>query len=109
MEGFDITIKLTNDSKYFFILREPDGIPVLTSEVYENKAEAKNGVKLLKENASIFECYEIRTKQEGEYYFVFKTADGEVIGTSRTYPSNREMFIHIDTLMISVPIADVYD
>jgi uncharacterized protein YegP (UPF0339 family) len=80
-------LKALASGKPMFTLKAANGEVILTSELYESKAGAENGIASVRANAPLDERYDRRTSQAGEPYFVLKAANGEVIGVSEMYSS----------------------
>ena len=60
---------------------------ILSSELYNSKAGALNGIESCKLNSPVDERYNRLNSRDGLFYFVLKAANGEPIGTSETYSS----------------------
>ena len=75
------------DGQYYFTLKSANHQVVLQSEGYTSKAGAENGIESVKSNAVFAEQFEILEAQNGEFYFVLKAKNHEVIGVSETYVS----------------------
>ena len=80
---FDLS-KSKND-KFYFNLKAGNGEIILTSEMYEAKASAIQGMESVKANAGKDAQYDRKTSTSGKPYFNMKAANGEVIGTSEMY------------------------
>ncbi len=83
--AFDVFVA-ENDA-YYFNLEAKNGEIVLSSEGYVAKAGALNGIESVRNNGGDVEQYEIREAANGEFYFVLKANNGEIIGVSETYVS----------------------
>ena len=75
------------DGQYYFRLRAANGEIVLASEGYVSKQGANTGVESVKTHAVIASHFEQRESEDGQYYFVLKANNAEIIGTSETYVS----------------------
>jgi uncharacterized protein len=84
-------LKTAKNGKSFFNLRASNGQTILSSEMYETKAAAKNGIAAVKRNAGNEARYEKKKSNKGEDYFVLKAGNGEPIGKSEMYSSKRGM------------------
>jgi uncharacterized protein YegP (UPF0339 family) len=100
--------KSTNDQFYFNLWSAQEEI-VLNSEMYTAKSSCKNGIESVKTNAPYDSRYEKRTSENSKYYFVLKSANGEIIGLSKmyTYSSDRDNGIAI--VKRDAPIAETED
>ena len=72
---------------FIFNLHASNGQVVLTSERYEAKASALNGIESVKTNAADPARFELRQGSR-EPYFVLKAANGQVIGMGEHYSSD---------------------
>ncbi len=75
------------NGQYYFRLRAANGEIVLASEGYVSKQGADTGVESVKAHAVIANNFEQRDSADGQFYFVLKADNGEIIGTSETYVS----------------------
>ncbi len=75
----------SSDGQFRFVLKADNGETVLTSELYQSKASAENGIASVKSNANNDARYERQVSANGKPYFNLKAANGQVIGSSRLY------------------------
>jgi len=87
MSGY-YELKLTTTGKPMFNLKAGNHEIILTSEIYESKAAALNGIDSVRRNGPNQNAYEKRTSVKGEPYFVLKATNGQVIGKSEMYSSD---------------------
>jgi uncharacterized protein YegP (UPF0339 family) len=92
-----------------FNLKAGNGQIILTSERYQAKAGAQNGVKSVQSNAVLDERFERRTSHSGQPYFVLKAANHEIIGQSEMYSSTAAMENGIRSVKDNAPLADTID
>ena len=76
-------LKKSKNDKYFFSLLAGNGQTILSSEMYEAKASAQNGIESVKKNAAVDGRYERLEGKDGSPYFVLKATNGQVIGNSQ--------------------------
>lgn len=100
-------IKKTKSSQYMFNLKAGNGQIILTSEMYNSKSGAENGVASVKTNASSDERFERRTNSKGAPYFVLVAANKQVIGKSEAYSSNSSMENGIRSVMDNAASANI--
>ncbi|KFD18208.1 hypothetical protein GRAQ_00189 [Rahnella aquatilis CIP 78.65 = ATCC 33071] len=79
-------IKARN-GQYHFILKAGNGEIILTSEMYASKASAENGISSVQSNVAEENQYEIKPSKDGQFYFVLKAKNHQVIGVSEMYTS----------------------
>jgi uncharacterized protein YegP (UPF0339 family) len=84
-------LKKSTNGKFYFNLKAGNGQVILTSEMYEAKGGATNGIDSVKRNASDDNRYERKESANGEPYFVLKAGNGEPIGRSENYSSASAM------------------
>lgn len=78
-------LKASKGGKTMFNLLAANSQIVLTSETYDTKKAAQNGIKSVGKNAANENRFEVKTAKDGQFYFVLKATNGEVIGKSEMY------------------------
>lgn len=81
-------LKTAANGKFHFNLKAGNGQIILSSEMYESKAAAQDGIASVMKNAGDEARFEKRKAANGEPFFVLKAGNGEVIGKSETYSSD---------------------
>ncbi|MAN59896.1 MAG: hypothetical protein CMC08_08705 [Flavobacteriaceae bacterium] len=94
------------DSTYHFNLKASNGQVILSSEVYNTKAAAKNGIESVKKNAREEARYERKTAKNGKFHFNLKATNGQIIGSSQMYASESGMNNGIESVMKNAPGAE---
>lgn len=84
MNGY-YELKLTATGKSMFNLKAGNHEVILTSETYESKEAALNGIASVRANGPKAEMYEKKNSVRNEPYFVLKAANGQIIGKSEMY------------------------
>jgi uncharacterized protein YegP (UPF0339 family) len=102
-------LKKSNSGKFMFNLKAGNGQIILTSELYESKAAAENGIESVKKNAADEGRYERKASKNGEPYFTLKAANGQVIGKSEMYSGASAMENGIGSVKNNGPTAEVVD
>jgi len=95
--------------KFHFNLLAGNGQVILTSEVYETKASAENGIESVRKNAADDNRYDRRESKAGQPYFALKAANGQIIGMSQMYSSLAAMENGIESVMTNGPTASTQD
>lgn len=108
MSGTFELFKSRND-KFMFNLKARNGQVILSSQMYEAKAGAINGIESVRAHAAHEQRYERAVSAQAEPYFVLKAGNGEVIGRSQTYSSNAAMENGIASVRANAPDAQVVD
>ncbi len=78
-------LKKTRNDKFVFNLLAANGQVVLTSEMYESKASALNGIESVRKNGPDDARYARLSAKDGSPYFTLKAGNGQVIGQSQMY------------------------
>jgi hypothetical protein len=84
-------LKKGPSGKWMFNLKAGNGEIILTSETYESKAAAENGIASVAKNAANDAAFERKEGKNGQPYFVLLAANKQVIGRSEMYSSKSAM------------------
>ena len=84
-------ISKSKSDKFLFNLKAGNGEVILTSQMYDAKSSATNGVESVKANAPTDDRDERKTSTKGEQFFNLKAENGQVIGRSEMYSSASAM------------------
>jgi uncharacterized protein YegP (UPF0339 family) len=95
--------------KYHFNLRAGNGEIILSSQHYDAKASAEDGIASVKTNAPLDERYERKLAADGSRMFNLKAANGQIIGTSEMYTSAAGRDNGIESVKANAPDAVVVD
>ena len=102
-------LKKSKNDKFYFSLLAGHGQTILSSEMYEAKASAVNGIESVKKNAGDAARYEKAVAKNGSPYFNLKAANGQVIGSSEMYSSELARDAGIESVMANAAGASVDD
>ena len=102
-------LKVSSNGKYHFNLKAGNGQIILSSEMYESKAAAENGIASVKKNAGDDARYERKESSSGKPYFNVKASNGQVIGKSEMYESAASMENGIESVKKNGPDADTVE
>jgi len=102
-------LKKSDSGKFHFNLKAGNGEVILTSEMYNSKDAALNGIASVKTNSPNDDRYQRKKSKSDEPYFVLKAANHEVIGRSEMYSSDSAMENGIASVKKNGPIAKVDD
>ncbi|HYJ89981.1 MAG TPA: YegP family protein [Pyrinomonadaceae bacterium] len=102
-------LNTSSKGKFFFNLKASNGQIILSSEMYESKSGAENGIASVKKNAADDARYEKLTASSGEPYFVLKASNGEPIGRSETYSSQAALENGIESVKTNAPDAVIVE
>ena len=81
------TVNTVGTSEFHWNLKARDAQTMLSSRVYAARAGAETGIESCRINSPDDARYERLASSDTRYYFLLKTENGELIGTSETYPS----------------------
>ena len=102
-------LKKSKNDKFYFSLHAGNGQVILTSEMYEAKASAVNGIESVKKNGGDETEYAKLTGKDGSPYFTLKAVNGQVIGQSQMYSSEAARDGGIQSCVTNAPGATVDD
>lgn len=102
-------LKTSASGKIHFNLKASNGQIILSSESYETRTAAENGIESVKKNAGDDVRYERKTSAKGEPFFVLKAGNGEPIGRSEMYSSESAMENGIASVKDNAPEATIAD
>ncbi len=102
-------LKKSKNDKFFFNLLAANGQVVLTSEMYEAKASALNGIESVKKNGADAARYDKLVAKDGSPYFTLKASNGQVIGQSQMYASESTRDAGIAACIENAPGAGTDD
>ena len=107
MGKFEVTVR--KNGEFQFNLKATNGQVILTSEGYTTKTACLNGVESVKKNAAVEARFEVKVAKNGKPYFNLKSTNGQVIGASQMYASERTMKAGIASVMKNAPDAPVVE
>ena len=102
-------LKKSKNDKFVFNLLAGNGQVILTSEMYDSKASALNGIESVKKNAPNDGRYGRLCAKDGSPYFTLKATNGQVIGQSQMYSSESARDGGIHSCVTNAPGATVDD
>ena len=107
MAKFEITTR--KNGEFQFNLKASNGEVILTSEGYTTKAACLNGAESVKKNAVEEKRFEKLVAKNGKPYFTLKATNGQVIGQSQMYASERNRDNGIASVMKNAPVAEIVE
>ena len=107
MAKFVITVR--KNGEFQFNLKASNGEVILTSEGYTTKSACLNGVESVKKNAVEEKRFEKLVAKNGKPYFTLKATNGQIIGQSQMYASERNRNNGIASVMKTAPVAEVVE
>lgn len=107
MGKFVVTVR--KNGEFQFNLKATNGQVILTSEGYASKAACLNGIESVKKNSADEKKFEVKVAKNGKPFFNLKATNGQVIGASQMYASERTMKAGIASVMKNAPEAPVVE
>ncbi len=95
------------DDQFHFVLKAGNSQVILSSEMYNTKAAAKNGIASVQKNCENDDMYEKKTAKNGKFHFNLKSTNGQVIGSSQMYASESGMHNGIASVKKNAPGAEM--
>ncbi len=102
-------IKKAKNDEFYFHLKAGNGQIILSSEMYEAKSSAVNGIESVKKNAPDDARYERKETKNGQFMFNLKAANHQVIGTSESYTTASGRDNGIESVKENAPQAGIHD
>ncbi len=100
-------ISPTSNDKFMFNLKAENNQVILTSQTYEQKQSALDGIASVQVNGPDAKNFEMLTSVSNEPYFVLKAQNGQVIGTSQMYSSTTAAQIGIASVQTNSPSTEI--
>lgn len=102
-------LKKSRNDKFVFNLLAGNGQVILTSEIYDSKASALNGIESVRKHAPNDGRYGRLSAKDGSPYFTLKAANGQVIGQSQMYSGAKARDAGIESVQQNAPGAATSD
>lgn len=100
-------LKKGSTGKYRFNLKAGNGEIILTSEAYEQRSSALNGIASVQKNGTQDKNFEHRLSSAKQPYFVLKAENGQIIGTSEMYSSESAAKVGVESVKKNAPSTDI--
>ena len=102
-------VSVRKNGEFQFNLLASNGQVILTSEGYTTKAACLNGAESVKKNAVEEKRFEKLVAKNGKPYFTLKATNGQVIGQSQMYASEKTCDNGIASVMKNAPVAEIVE
>jgi uncharacterized protein len=102
-------LKKTSDGEFMFNLKAANQEIILTSQMYQTRQSAEEGIASVAQNAPLPERYEKKVGVNGKPYFVLHAANHFVIGRSEMYASHAAMEKGIASVQRNAPDAETVE
>jgi uncharacterized protein len=93
-------------TQWHFNLHAGNHEPILRSEMYESKAAALNGIESVKKNSVRDGAFDLKLAKNGQYHFVLKSTNGQVVGQSEMYVAEASAKNGIASVTKNAPEAE---
>ncbi|MBQ7640295.1 MAG: YegP family protein [Bacteroidales bacterium] len=107
MGKFEVYVR--KNGEFQFNLKATNGQVILASEGYNTKAACLNGIESVKKNAVEIKRFEKKVAKNGKPFFCLKATNGQVIGQSQMYASEKTCDNGIASVMKNAPEAPVVE
>jgi uncharacterized protein len=102
-------LKKTTNDKFMFHLLTVNGQVILTSEAYDSRASALQGIESVKKHAPDDARYGRLCARNGEPYFTLKAGNGQVLAQSQRYSGAKARDAGIEVVQSHALGADLHD
>ena len=102
-------LKKSKNDKFFFNLLASNGQIILTSEMYESKASALNGIASVQKNSAEDGRFARLEGKNKAPYFTLKAGNHQVIGQSQLYETEKSRDNGIKSCQTNGPGAKTVD
>lgn len=92
-----------------FRLKAGNGQIILASEGYKRKASCLNGVESVRKNSAQDDRFERKKTKGGKFMFNLRARNGQVIGTSESYESEKACENGVASVAKNAPGAKLVD
>ena len=99
----------STDGQFRFVLKAGNAETILTSELYQTRASAENGIASVQTNCPHDARYDQETSSNGKPYFNLKAANHQVIGTSQMYSTPQARDAGINSVKVNGLTSTVKD
>lgn len=100
-------LKKSDSGKFHFNLKAGNGQIILTSETYESRAAAENGIASVQKNAPDDARYDRKTSSNGKPFFTLTATNSQIIGKSEMYESESARDNGIESVKTNAPGAAI--
>jgi len=100
-------VKKSAKGDFYFSLKAGNGETILASEMYTSRAACDNGIDSVKKNALEDKRYEKKISTNGKFFFNLKASNGQVIGNSELYESEKSRDNGVESVKKNAPEAKV--
>ena len=95
------------DGKHYFVLKAGNGETILQSQGYAAEKSCANGIESVRKNSQDPKRFEKKTATNGKLFFTLNATNGQIIGKSQMYKTERGRNNGIDSVGRNAPDAKV--
>lgn len=99
----------SSDGQFRFVLKAGNAETILTSELYQAKPAAMNGIASIQANCSNDDRYDRKEAANGKFFFNLKAANHQIIGTSQMYASVQTRDAGIESVKVNGTSTTIKD
>lgn len=107
MSGYYTIFQSDKSSDYYFNLHAGNHQVILSSQGYDQKAGAQNGIASVQANGGDESRFELETAKDGSFFFRLKAANGQVIGRSEMYTTKEAAQNGIQSVMTNAASIEI--
>ncbi len=93
------------DGKHYFSLKAGNGEIILQSQGYASSRSRDNGIDSVRRNSQHPERFEKKTAKDGRFFFTLNATNGQVVGMSQMYKTEKGRDNGIDSVARNAPTA----
>ncbi|WP_456373361.1 YegP family protein [Thiolapillus sp.] len=108
MAGKFVT-SIGKDGKHYFVLKAGNGETILQSQGYAAAKSCANGIESVRKNSQDPKRFEKKTASNGKFFFTLNATNGQIIGKSQMYKTEKGRNNGIDSVGRNAPDAAVVE
>jgi len=97
------------DGKHYFVLKAGNGETILQSQGYAAEKSCANGIESVRKNSQDPKRFEKKVATNGKFFFTLNATNGQVIGKSQMYKTEKGRNNGIDSVGRNAPDARVVE
>jgi len=97
------------DGKHYFVLKAGNGETILQSQGYASAQTCAGGIESVRKNSQEPQRFEKKTAKNGKFFFTLKAANGQIIGKSQMYKTEKGRNNGIDSVARNAATATVVE
>ena len=102
-------VSVRKNGEFQFNLKATNGQVILSSEGYAKKDSCLAGIESVRKNSQVESRFEVKVAKNGKPFFNLKATNGQIIGSSQMYASERTMKAGIASVMKNAPESPVVE